>query len=75
LKVSWQLTGIRHDAYANAHRIPVEEDKPGVEQGYYLSPESFGQAEEKSIMWALRPEEMKRIQKNRADWAARKADR
>ncbi len=24
LKVSWMLTGIRHDAYANAHRIPVK---------------------------------------------------
>jgi hypothetical protein len=28
LKVSWQLTGIRHDAYANSHRPPVEEAKP-----------------------------------------------
>ncbi|HEY0605610.1 MAG TPA: hypothetical protein VGD58_21990, partial [Herpetosiphonaceae bacterium] len=27
-KVSWQVTGIRHDAYANAHRIPVEQNKP-----------------------------------------------
>ena len=26
--VSWQVTGIRQDAYAEAHRIPVEEDKP-----------------------------------------------
>jgi hypothetical protein len=33
LKVSWQVTGIRHDAYANAHRIPVEEDKPASERG------------------------------------------
>lgn len=29
VKVSWQVTGIRHDAYANAHRTSVEEDKPG----------------------------------------------
>jgi hypothetical protein len=28
LKVSWQVTGIRHDTYANEHRIPVEEVKP-----------------------------------------------
>ena len=28
LKVSWQVTGIRQDAYANAHRIPVEQEKP-----------------------------------------------
>ncbi len=27
-EVSWQVTGIRQDAWANAHRIPVEEDKP-----------------------------------------------
>jgi hypothetical protein len=43
LKVSWQVTGIRQDAYANAHRIPVEEDKPADEQGTYLHPEDFGQ--------------------------------
>src|SRR5262249_29848739 len=26
-EVSWQVTGIRHDAFANAHRIKVEVDK------------------------------------------------
>ncbi len=30
VEVSWQVTGIRHDAYANAHRIPVTEDKPAA---------------------------------------------
>ena len=25
VKVSWQVTGVRQDAYANAHRIPVDE--------------------------------------------------
>jgi hypothetical protein len=29
MKVSWQVTGIRQDAFANEHRIPVEEDKEG----------------------------------------------
>jgi hypothetical protein len=48
-KVSWQVTGIRQDAYANAHRIPVEEDKPESEQGLYLHPELFGAPMEKSI--------------------------
>ncbi len=33
VEVSWQVTGIRQDAYANAHRIPVEEDKPKAERG------------------------------------------
>src|SRR5262249_3006100 len=32
-KVSWTLTGIRQDAWANAHRIPVEEDKSERERG------------------------------------------
>jgi len=40
VKVSWQVTGIRHDAYANAHRIQVEEDK-GAKRGTYLHPELF----------------------------------
>ena len=30
LKVSWQVTGVRHDDYANANRIKVEELKPVV---------------------------------------------
>jgi hypothetical protein len=42
--VSWQVTGIRHDPYAEAHRIPVEEDKPLDEQGTFLYPELYGQA-------------------------------
>jgi hypothetical protein len=40
VKVSWQVTGVRHDAYAEAHRIVVEEDK-GKERGTYLHPELF----------------------------------
>ena len=39
--VSWQLTGIRHDSWANDHRIPVEETKPKDERGTYLHPEGF----------------------------------
>jgi hypothetical protein len=52
VKVSWQVTGVRHDAYANAYRIPTEEDKPAAEQGYYLHPEVFGQPASKSIQAA-----------------------
>ncbi|MFN8473797.1 MAG: hypothetical protein U0822_16525 [Anaerolineae bacterium] len=43
IKVSWLVTGIRQDAFANAHRIPVEEDKPAAEQGKYLYPKEHGQ--------------------------------
>src|SRR6266446_6222670 len=43
MKVSWMVTGIRQDAWANAHRIPVEEEKTAPERGYYLHPELYGQ--------------------------------
>ncbi len=52
-RVSWQVTGIRHDAYANAHRIPVEEDKPANLRGTYISPVEQQQPAEKSERLAL----------------------
>lgn len=45
MKVSWQVTGIRHDAYAEAHRLQVEENKSAEEKGTYLHPVEHGQAE------------------------------
>jgi hypothetical protein len=45
VEVSWQVTGIRQDPYANAHRIPVEQDKPAGDQGKYLHPTEWGQPE------------------------------
>ena len=35
------MTGVRHDAYANANRIPVEEDKPAEDRGKYRHPEVY----------------------------------
>jgi hypothetical protein len=31
-KVSWQITGIRYDAFAVAHRLPVEQEKTPTEK-------------------------------------------
>lgn len=42
IKVSWQVTGIRKDPYANAHRIQVEENKRGEQVGKYLYPAVLG---------------------------------
>jgi hypothetical protein len=42
-RVSWQVTGIRQDAWANAHRIPTEVAKSGDEKGKYLHPVEHGQ--------------------------------
>jgi hypothetical protein len=59
MKVSWQVTGIRKDPWANANRIQVEEDKPVKEQGYYMYPDLYGQPEEKGVNRLLFPEEEK----------------
>jgi hypothetical protein len=65
MKVSWQVTGTRQDAYANAHRIVVEEDKSKKERGYYLHPDVFGQPEERGIQWTQHPESMRQIKEKR----------
>jgi hypothetical protein len=57
MKVSWQVTGIRRDPWANANRIQVEEDKPAKERGYYLHPDLYGQPEEKGISHLLFPKD------------------
>jgi hypothetical protein len=54
-KVSWQVTGVRQDAYAQAHRIKVEEEKPAQEKGHYLHPELFGGGEKDAVGAALVP--------------------
>jgi hypothetical protein len=47
LKVSWQVTGIRKDPYAQAHRIKAETLKPAAERGRYLNPELYSPRSEK----------------------------
>jgi hypothetical protein len=49
MEVSWQVTGVRHDPYAEQYRIPVEQDKPASERGYYLRPELYGQPAGKAV--------------------------
>ena len=49
LKISWQVTGVRQDAYAEAHRIAVVTEKTGAEVGQYLHPELFGQPSTRSV--------------------------
>ncbi len=62
VKISWQVTGIRQDAWANAHRTPVELEKLDREKGFYLHPELYGAAPERGIAWARNPDIMKRKQ-------------
>jgi hypothetical protein len=41
--VSWLVTGIRRDPYAESHPIVVELDKPTEERGTYLHATEWGQ--------------------------------
>lgn len=40
VEVSWQVTGIRKDAWAEKNRFVVEMEKPPAEQGTCLFPEA-----------------------------------
>lgn len=42
LEVSWQVTGIRNDAWADAHRIQPEVEKSSKERGKFLHPKELG---------------------------------
>jgi hypothetical protein len=59
-EVSWQVTGIRQDAWANANRIPVESDKPANLRNTYIHPELFG----KTSAQAERQPAVQRVRKN-----------
>jgi hypothetical protein len=67
MKVSWQVTGIRKDPWANANRIQIEEDKPAKERGYYLHPDLYGQPEENGISHLLFPKDKREEVVTRAD--------
>ncbi|MBU6324345.1 MAG: hypothetical protein KJS92_02560 [Bacteroidetes bacterium] len=53
LEISWQVTGIRHDAYAEKNRIQVEVEKSETEKGTYLHPEVFGKPADKGIYYQM----------------------
>ncbi len=57
MKVSWQVTGIRKDAFAEADPIQAEVEKSDTERGKYLHPEAYGLGEEHGIHY----EEHKRM--------------
>jgi hypothetical protein len=65
MRVSWQVTGIRRDPYANKRRIKVEEEKPERERDHYLHPDLYNQPEEKSVEWARNPRLMQQMKEQR----------
>ncbi|MBI4810066.1 MAG: hypothetical protein HY800_01195 [Ignavibacteriales bacterium] len=71
VKVSWQVTGIRHDPFAESHRIQVEVEKTGKERGKYLYPKEYGVSETLGIDY----EEHQKIQKEQAIIKAEKIEK
>jgi hypothetical protein len=53
MKVSWLVTGIRKDAYAEANRIQVVVEKSAEKKGLYLHPEAYGFGPEESVDYEL----------------------
>ena len=73
VEVSWQVTGVRQDAFAKANPLIVEEEKEPRLKGFYIHPEYYGAPPEKQIEWARHPEMLKQAKAMRARMNARQA--
>ncbi len=62
VKVSWQVTGVRNDAWAKANRIQPEVDKPAHEKGLYIHPELFGKSKDMGLKTGVPAERDKSYQ-------------
>jgi hypothetical protein len=61
-----QSGAVRHDVFAKAHPLVVEEAKEARLHGFYVHPELYGAPDEKQTEWARHPEMMKRLKEKRA---------
>lgn len=59
VKVSWQVSGIRHDALAKKFPIIVEEEKLAKDKGKYLEPRAYDLPDEMGIHYLPSMKEMK----------------
>jgi hypothetical protein len=58
VKVSWQVTGVRQDKYANAHRVVPEMAKEERNKGKYIHPQEWGVPLSKGVDYELiRPQQ------------------
>jgi hypothetical protein len=65
VKVSWQVAGVRQDAFAKSHPLVVEQEKEVRLKGFYIHPELYGAPDEKQIEWARHPQIMRRTKEHR----------
>lgn len=57
VKVSWQVTGVRQDPWANKNRIPNVVEKSAEDKGKYLNPEVYNKPKSMSIRYSPEPAE------------------
>ncbi|WP_041855586.1 hypothetical protein [Candidatus Korobacter versatilis] len=62
VEVSWQVTAVRHDAYAAHNPLDVEVAKDAAERGLYLHPEYFGATADQQVSLAHNPTALKHYQ-------------
>ena len=59
--MSWQVTGVRHDRYANAHPVRVIAAKAKADQGKYVHPELYGKPKTDAIGYQKPPRAPRRV--------------
>jgi hypothetical protein len=57
MKVSWQVTAVRHDPWAEANRMEVEPLKEDADRGKYLHPQVYGEGEDQALQRRRSPRE------------------
>jgi hypothetical protein len=75
VKVSWQVTGVRNDSYANAHRIIPEVEKEPELRGKYLYPVEMGKSPRLGIDQYTRPKDASEIKKDKEVKATNNAEK
>ena len=55
MKVSWQVTGVRQDPFAEAHQMQVEEEKVVQDRGRYIHPSLYGVSPQLRVRSPLPP--------------------
>jgi hypothetical protein len=60
IEVSWQVTGIRKDPFAEKNRVVPEVNKTPEEKGKYLYPEAYGKPEEMGIDYSVKKEQIEK---------------
>lgn len=72
LKVCWVVTGARHDPWAAAHPLVVEQDKRGAERGKYRNPEVYGNPKSAGIGYMINaPAERREINRSSTEVATK----